>query len=221
MLKTILADSMPTAISVNGVLFELNTDYRTWLKVGVLLEKMNGAKEANALFFEICELAIRKYPEQGYVIGDELLAGLVEFYKGCPTVDNEKTEKSKERAKSKEPTFDFQYDAEYIYCSFASFYGIRLQTIKQMHWWEFLTLFRGLMMSDQTSLNFVVGTRQQKITAKMPKEEKARLQKLKLQFALPKDEKTRQAEKNMTNKLLSFLQTEEPEQKQNEENGKA
>jgi hypothetical protein len=202
MLKTILADSMPTAITVNGVLFELNTDYRTWLKVGVLMDKLNVAENANAVFFEICELAIRKYPENGYVIGDELLAGLLEFYKGFPSVDNEKNEKSKENSKKKEAAFDFQYDAEYIYCSFASFYGIRLQTVKQMHWWEFLTLFRGLMMSDQTSVNFVVGTRQQKITPKMPKEEKARLQKLKLQFALPKDENTRQAEKNMANMLM-------------------
>ena len=204
MLKTILADSMPTAITVNGVLFELNTDYRTWLKVGVLMDKLNVAENANAVFFEICELAIRKYPENGYVIGDELLAGLLEFYKGFPSVDNEKNEKSKENSKKKEATFDFQYDAEYIYCSFASFYGIRLQTVKQMHWWEFLTLFRGLMMSDQTSVNFVVGTRQQKITPKMPKEEKARLQKLKLQFALPKDENTRQAEKNMANMLMNI-----------------
>lgn len=209
MINNILADGMPTAITVNGIPFELNTDYRTWLKVGVLMNEMNGSDNPNELFFQICELAVKKYPEKGYVIGDELLAGLLEFYKGFPTVENSANEKKKENIKNKEASFDFQYDAEYIYCSFASFYGIRLQTVKQMHWWEFLVLFRGLMMSDQTSLNFVVGARQQKVTSKMPKEEKARLQKLKTQFALPLDEQSRKAEKNMANVLKNLGKNKE------------
>ena len=211
-MRDILSDRMPEAIKVNGILFELKTDFRVWLKVGRLLSKMRSVKdeEANALFFEICEVAIRKYPEKGYVIGDELLTGLFDFYKGFPKEENDSVEKEKD--KKKPPSFDFSYDASYIYCSFASFYGIRLQTVKYMHWWEFLTLFEGMMMSDQTSVNFVVGTRQQKIKPNMPKEEKARIQKLQKQFALPDDKDTKDAK----SKLNSILGSKKPKAKTGE-----
>ena len=202
-MRDILSDEMPEAIMVNGILFELYTDFRTWLKAGKLLNKLKNAKEEdqNTIFVDICDLTIRKYPEKGYVIGDELIYGLMDFYAGFPHVDNTTVAKDRKDKKNKPPSFDFSYDASYIYCSFLSFYGIRLQTMKYMHWWEFLTLFEGLMMSDQTSVNFVVGTRQQEIKSKMPKEEKARIQKLKKQFALPEDEDTLKAK----NKLASIL----------------
>ena len=197
-MMNILFNSMPTAVSVNGVEFELNTDFRVWLQVGELFEEMNTADDKNAVFFDICELVVKTYPEKGYVLGDELLEGLAQFYRGFPKVDGDKPKKKKEQK-----DFDFKYDAGFIYCSFASFYKIRLQTIKYMHWWEFLTLFEGLMMSDQTSMNFVVGTRQQEIKSKMPKEEKERIQKLKKQFALPKSETDRKTENNLTNWLMN------------------
>jgi len=208
-MKNILFDEMPEAISVNGILFEINTDFRIWLKIGKLLKKIENAKDeaVNDIFVEICDLAIYKYPEKGYVLGDELLYGVIDFYKGFPEANNETTKKKKEKekAKPKPPSYDFGFDAKYIYCSFVSFYGIRLQEIEYMHWWEFLTLFEGLMMSDQTSVNFVVGARQQDIKGKMPKEEKERLKRLKKQFALPEDEDTQQALDNLTNNLTKML----------------
>ena len=100
---------------VNGILFELNTDFRIWVKIGKLMKKLETAKdeESNAVFVEICNLAIYKYPESGYVLGDELLYGLMDFYKGFPDVDNGVNKKKKERAKekAKAPSFDFANDA--------------------------------------------------------------------------------------------------------------
>ena len=203
MIYNILSDGMPEAITVNGIPFSLNTDYRVWLKAGRLFDKLNTAEDQNPIFLEICELTVKKYPEEGYVMGEDLIFGLLEFYKGFPKEDNDysRTEKEKSKERKKPPSFDFFYDAEYIYCSFVSFYGIRLQQVEHMHWWEFLTLFEGLMMSDQTSVNFVVGARQQKVSAKMPREEKSRIEKLKKQFALPEAENVREAKSNLTNIL--------------------
>ena len=214
-MRNILFDEMPEAITVNGIIFELNTDFRIWLKIGRLFRKIENAKgeTANDLFLEICDLAVYKYPEQGYVLGDELIFGLMDFYKGFPDAENEHARKKKEsaNAQKKPPSFDFEFDSKYIYCSFVSFYGIRLQEVEYMHWWEFLTLFEGLMMSDQTSVNFVVGARQQEIKGKMPKEEKERIKRLKEQFALPEDEKTQQAHTNLSNILAKKNQEEKPE----------
>ena len=80
-MRDILSDEMPEAIMVNGILFELYTDFRTWLKAGKLLNKLKNAKEEdqNTIFVDICDLTIRKYPEKGYVIGDELIYGLMDF----------------------------------------------------------------------------------------------------------------------------------------------
>ena len=204
-MRNILFDEMPEAITVNGILFELNTDFRIWLKVGRLMQKLEAAvdDEKNDIFLDICDLAVYKYPDQGYVLGDELLYGLMDFYKGFPEAENERARKKRENGsdKKKPPSFNFEFDSKYIYCSFVSFYGIRLQEVEYMHWWEFLTLFEGLMMSDQTSVNFVVGARQQEIKGKMPKEEKERLKRLKEQFALPEDEKTQKAQSNLSDIL--------------------
>ena len=70
-----------------------------------------------------------------------------------------------------------------------------------MHWWEFLVLFEGLMMSDTTSVNYVVGARQAKTTAKMPKEERQRIQKMQKDFALPKSEKEQKIQNNLNDAL--------------------
>lgn len=201
--EKILFREMPDAILVDGVEYQLYTDFRTWLKAGHLLSKLN-SKNGEEILFDVCDLVVFKYPEEGYVLGDSFIQGVLDFYKGFPKTDNEAAEinKEKEKQNPKPPDFDFYFDIEYIYCSFASFYGIRLETLEFMHWWEFLVLFEGLMMSDQTSMNFVVGTRQRKISAKMPKEEKALLEKQKRQFALPQDENTKEAKNNL-NQFLS------------------
>ena len=198
----ILFREMPDTISVDGVEYQLYTDFRTWLKAGHILSKLND-KNAEETLFEVCDLVVFKYPDEGFVLGDDFIQGVLDFYKGFPKTDNEATEKKKEKDKEnpKPPDFDFYFDIGYIYCSFLSFYGIRLETIEFLHWWEFLVLFEGLMMSDQTSMNFVVGTRQRKISAKMPKEEKALLEKQKRQFALPQDESTKEAKNNLANIL--------------------
>lgn len=201
-LDKILFREMPDSIRVNGLEYQLYTDYRTWLKAGHILSKLND-KNAEETLFEVCDLVVFKYPEEGFVLGDDFIQGVLDFYKGFPKTDNEAAEKKKEKDKAnpKPPDFDFYFDIEYIYCSFLSFYGIRLETVEFMHWWEFLVLFEGLMMSDQTSMNFVVGTRQRKINPKMSKEEKALLEKQKRQFALPQDENTKEAKNNLTNIL--------------------
>ncbi len=67
------------------------------------------------------------------------------------------------------------------------------------------------MMSDQTSVNFVVGARQQKLTPKMSKAEKERIRRLKEEFALPEDEMTQKAAANHAGSLMKMGKKEKPE----------
>ena len=106
--------------------------------------------------------------------------------------DAEKSEEKEEGKPKGARTFDFIYDSAYIYQSFASLYQIRLIT-ERMHWWEFLTLFNGLMLSDENSMNFVVGVRQKKMND-VPASLRGAYVKMKKEFMLPKSESVKQAE---------------------------
>ncbi len=220
MVKNILTDGMPDTIIVNGIPYDIYTDFRTWLKAGYLLDEFPTAIEEDRtkIFLEIYELVVKENPK-GNILAEDFLDSIVQFYAGYPKVENDATKKRKEREREhpKPPNFDFVYDSAYIYCSFAAFYHIRLWEIEYMHWWEFLTLFEGLMMSDTTSVNFVVGARQAKTTGKMPKEERNRIQKLQKDFALPKSEKVQKQEDNLKNALMN-LGRKNKEQGQKQEN---
>lgn len=190
----LLPDCLKDTIRINGAEVKVRTDFRLWLWFAKCLEEYGDELDFEK-FSEICDRIIIEYPENGeYIYAEDLLLGLYEFYKGIP--QSEEYAEDDVKKPSKKQDFDFYFDADYIYCSFASFYGIRLLTIEYMHWWEFLTLFRGLLLSDQTSMNLVVTTRQTNMS-KVPKYDKQRMQKLKKQFALPKKAKDRKAEKNL------------------------
>ena len=205
MIKNILTNGMPDAISVNGVPFEIYTDFRTWIEAGYIIQRIGVSKDQNADFEKLCDLVVKEYPKN-YLYADDFLQAIIQFYSGFPKAENETQRKKKQKHKEnpKPPSFDFAYDANYIYCSFLSFYGINLQATEYMHWWEFLVLFEGLMMSENTSVNFVVGVRQTKIKPSTPKEEKKRIQTLQKDFALPESENSQLAKDNM-NSILSKM----------------
>lgn len=196
---------MPDAITVNGIPFDIYTDFRIWIQAGYMIQNLSVAKDQNEAFKEICDLVVKEYPKE-YIYADDFLSALLQFYSGFPEAENDarKKEKQKNKEHPKPAYFDFIFDAKFIYCSFLSFYHIRLQEIEYMHWWEFLVLFEGLMMSDSTSMNYVVGMRQTKITSDMPKSEKKRIQKGQKTFALPKKENEQTMENNLVNSLMNL-----------------
>lgn len=222
MVSNILTDGMPDTLLVNGVPFEIYTDFRVWIEAGYLIQEISISKDQNKVFEELCNLVVKEYPK-GYLYADDFLQALVQFYGGFPKVKNETQRKKEEKEKDRRtpPSYDFAYDANYIYCSFLSFYGINLQATEYMHWWEFLVLFEGLMMSEDTSVNFVVGTRQTKIKPTMPKEEKSRIQKLQKELALPESEKDITTKDNLSANLSSMYKKGKQNEKSNDKSADA
>lgn len=84
-----------------------------------------------------------------------------------------------------EKSFDFVIDAGRIYSSFFQDYGINLFS-ENLHWWEFMELFKGL--SENTIIKKVIDARTKKITPEMGKEEREYWIKMKQQFSLGKFE---------------------------------
>ena len=213
---SILTDPLPDVISVNGVTFEVFTDFRVWLRAGQLLSGAGREikQETLSRLFDLVVPAEGR--PKGYILGADFIEAVSVFYAG-PQKDEEKDTDAPEPNRPRpQRTFDFAYDAAFVYQSFASFYGIRLCEVR-MHWWEFLELFSGLMLSDGNSLNFVMGVRQKKMSD-VPKRQRAAYGKMKKAFALPKDRNVKKAE-NAVYDMLEAMWAENDKQREEESNG--
>ena len=86
---------------------------------------------------------------------------------------------------SKEPKYDFVQDDQYIYSAFLDQYGIDLNKVEYLHWWEFRALFVGLKQDCEISR--IMGYRAMKIPSKgIGKEEKAFYKRMKALFRIRK-----------------------------------
>lgn len=80
--------------------------------------------------------------------------------------------------------YSFEQDAECIYSAFREVYGINLQTIPYMHWWEFQTLFAGL--PEKTEIKQRIMYRSIDLRTIKDKDERKRIKKIQEVVALKK-----------------------------------
>lgn len=130
----ILYEKLPNFVIVQGKRYEIETDFREWIRFCELVE------DDSVSIWIKCSLMMKWYYEAPkdleaaiYALGDFLSAK--DMYRDH--------DKKNQNAKS-EPAFDFNEDAGCIYAAFVECYGIDLQKITYMHWWKFLSLFHGL-----------------------------------------------------------------------------
>lgn len=205
----ILTDKLPNVICIDGVEIPARTDYRTWVKVGELFRDSENETEPETLTADLIDLiCVDGLPDE-VSIGD-FVSAVIAFYRGFPHPNSYARERNQSGGKTtganvkRIPDYDLIADASFIYSSFLICYGIRLQMDEDMHWWEFLTLFDGLFFHDNNAMQFVVETRQTEMKD-VPKYDKARIQRMKKIFALPKSEKTVAAERRLAEKLSAQL----------------
>lgn len=183
----ILTEKLPDAVRVNGLEVGFRTDFRIWIEAGQLF-RASEALDPRELTDRLRELVLESPAED--LSDEDLISAAALFYQGFPrTVGNSSARKEKVR---KSPTYDFSADAAFVYSAFAACYGIRLAETR-MHWFEFLTLFEGLMFGAENAMSFVVGVRQTE-PGRVPKSEKPRMARLKREFALPKTRSAIEAE---------------------------
>lgn len=102
---------------------------------------------------------------------------------------------------------DFSQDAQYIYSSFWQCYGLDLlEKDRRLHWWSFVALLGGL--SDDTRLMQVISIRSRPLPkpTKYNQEERARLMKLKAEYALKltEEERRQQYQEGLAELALSL-----------------
>lgn len=127
---------LPTKLEVGGLFFDIDTDFRTWLKFGEII------KNKDCLLEELTFVFKGKIPHVHF--SEELMA----FYINKNATPNYKG--------SSENVLDYILDGEYIVGSFMRAYGIDLTTI-DMHWHLFKALF--VSLPDDAKINQIMSMR--------------------------------------------------------------
>lgn len=126
----ILTSSLPTALSICGEEYPINTDFRVWIKLERTLREETDA--ARRLIKILSLVFIGKIPSDLGAAVSAISAFLSPFPSRGRGGEGEG-----------ERLFDFLADGGYIYAAFLSQYGIDL-TDASLHWWKFLALFSAL-----------------------------------------------------------------------------
>lgn len=161
-----LYQTPPETITVSGVEYPIDTDFRYWVRFqGILLSGDTSEKKADC----ICELM----QSSGLPITKDALDAMLTFYAGA-SMENKTGSGGNVQA------FDFEKDSEYIFSAFLDSYGIDLTTEK-LHWWRFKALFKSLPEDCQMCKIMMYRTIDLK---NVPKEQKKFYREMKARYAL-------------------------------------
>lgn len=177
----LLIDRVPKEVDIDGELIPIESNFRT----SILFELMLLDPEIPEPIKMVQGLGLY-YP----TIPQNTQAAverMVWFYRGGQQ-EEDRPGKGKPRAS----IYSFDYDDEMIYSAFRAQYGIDLQDIEYLHWWQFKALFHGL--TEEHEIVKAMGYRATDITTDMSKEQKKHLNEMKELYKLPlsKSEKDKQ-----------------------------
>lgn len=164
----------PTCFFTDELPGGFNPDFRAWIRYELLSTAAVTPEE---------QAAVTRYAEEvlaGRKIRDDDLPAFLNFYR-CGENQIQTEEKTRQVFGSKARSYDFAVDGQLIYAAFWQAYGIDLNHV-ELHWWEFMALFRGL--PDECRICKIMEYRTAD-TSDMPKETKAQHDKLRRVYALP------------------------------------
>ena len=152
----ILIDKFPETVKVNGKVYPVETDFREWIRFTKLVEDEDVPWQIKC-----------------HLLGDFL---------AMKQEDDE--QESEAPVKPPKQVYSFDEDMTWIYSAFREVYGINLQTVPYMHWWEFQTLFIGL--PDSTEIKQRIMYRNTDLRDIKDKDERKRVKKIQEAVALKK-----------------------------------
>lgn len=157
--------SYPDSVTVGGVRYKVNTDFRLMTAFELAVQKHKSTAHIVTEFF------FGKPPADA----DGAVMALLDFY-----LCGMKPEKSSENNAHRR-CYAYDEDWKYITAAFRQQYGIDLNN-SDMHWWEFSALFSGL--TDSTELVKIMQYRCTDLRKIKNSEEKARIRRLQQRYAL-------------------------------------
>ena len=165
----ILVDELPNSVEIDGVKYEINSDFRNGINLYRLIN--DKTLEQN----EIYEIMLIMYYGNNIPRNtEEAIRKIIWFY-GCGNTEEEQNSKNKKnkiikRYTSGEKQIDYEQDSNLIFSAFISQYGINLNHIEFLHWWEFQALLQGL--NNDCKLSEVIKYRSKKLDGLKGEEKK-------------------------------------------------
>lgn len=192
----ILIDDLPTSVEIDGVVYNIDTNFRSFIKLELLIDDPNLTKIEK--IYVILQIF---YGEQKINNLKKAIDAILWMYKGGDEI--EAVAEVKDDFTSPKPIYNFNYDADLIFSAFMTQYNIDLNEIEYMHWWKFKALLKGL--SEDVKFSKVLFYRSVKITSDMPKEQKKFYREMKKLYALPDNRTEEEKEAEFHNVLGGLL----------------
>lgn len=168
----LLCDKAPDTITVSGVEYKINTDFRVWIKFELILTEQIDDTISAEILAEIQNLIFTN----PCTMSENTVDSILNFYRcGKPP------EKYSSGGNGK-AVFDYDYDDSYIYAAFMEQYNIDLNSTN-LHWWKFRALFQSL--NADCMFVKILGYRSMPITSKMSTADRNFYQRMKKLYALP------------------------------------
>ena len=185
--------SLPEGISIDGIFYTVNTDFKIWLEIADIIS----SKELN--IFEKAEKTLALcYKDSLPKTFNSAISGMFEFYKCAKESTNHQTASSHDK-----PVIDLFYDSDMIAAAFLHDYNIDLFNTS-MHWWQFKALLSSL--SEDNKIVKVMGYRAINIGDIKDKEQKKFYKKMKSLYKLPDNRSDEEKEIEMLEKLNSIYE---------------
>ena len=174
----ILVDLLPIGLEIDGIEYNINTDFRYWINYTLVLQDDTLTEEEKIL--TILQLVfIDNIPENLQEAFEK-----IKWFYNCG--EEIRASNSKPIGENKaEKIFNYEHDANYIYSAFMTQYHIDLQDV-DLHWWKFQSLFRAL--DDNLLFSKIKKYRAIDLKDIKDSKEKAFYKKMKKLYALPKEE---------------------------------
>lgn len=179
-MENLLLDYLPTTVMVDGVSYPVDTNFRTF----IIFEKI------------LCDDSLEDGEKLSSIInmfywGDDkprnIEAAFRKIYElylcGKEPPKQQRVKKNGNVAIKKQPVFDYEQDAPFIYAAFLAQYGIDLNEVEYLHWWKFQALFNSL--DKKSRIVEIMGYRSVDLSQIKNKDERKRLSHLKHLYALP------------------------------------
>lgn len=177
----LLIDLVPNTVEINGVEYEINSDFRTSILFELLMLDVEMTDEEKIV--QALELYYPIIPFNQEVAIEKMLW----FYR-C---GKDESKYSTSDSGSSEQVYSFDYDDDYIYSAFLDQYRLDLQDVKYLHWWKFKAMFKSL--KEDNEIVKIMGYRSidiSKIEDKSQKEFYKKMKKIhQIPIAISKDDK--------------------------------
>lgn len=164
----------PVSIMIGDTEIPIVTDFREYVKLlDMLKDDSLNAMEKRYL--------LAQYFKEPPVDFESAMMALTDFVT-MKTDSNTELEEV-QQVESKRELYSFEYDYPFIFSAFFSEYGINIQTIPYLHWWNFRMLFEGL--SDKTEIKQRIMYRGIDLNTIKNKDERERIQKIQNAIRIP------------------------------------